>query len=110
MKAIIAALVIAVAGPAQASDREVFSAILGAAIGYHIGVSQVPQPVHPQEVYVFVQQPDYRHQQHQYRNHQYQPQVIVVEQRGHVHPQLQRIYRDQCIVDGPGRHGHIICR
>jgi hypothetical protein len=106
MKQIIAAIAVSAAliQPAAADDRQVFGAIVGAVIGYHLMERANTVEVQPQ---VVISAPvPHRH---------YHPQTVVVVQQpqrhyNHIHPQTARIYRDTCTAYGHGRHGNVICR
>lgn len=118
MKQILAVLTlaVAVASPARADEGRVLGLIIGGIIGYQIAQHQEqdqrPQPVYRREP-VHQQEPIYMPLPvYQRPRPDYTPAVIIVDTpRNHtVHPQTARIYRDQCMVDGPGRHGHIYCQ
>lgn len=98
-----AAILAAFTQPAAANDAQIFGAIAGAVIGYHLMERSNTLEVQPQ---IVITAP-HRH---------YQPQtVIVVQQPQHhyrhgIHPQTARIYSDTCTAYGQGRHGNVICR
>jgi hypothetical protein len=105
MKQIIAALAVSAAliQPAAAGDREVFGAVIGAMVGYHLMKESNTVEVQPQ---VVISAP---------RRH-YHPQTVVVVQQqpqrhyNRIHPQTARIAAETCYHYGRGRHDNIICR
>ena len=103
MKQIIAAIAVSAAliQPAAADDRQVFGAIVGAVIGYHLMERANTVEVQPQ---VVISAPQ-RH---------YRPETVIVVQKQpqrhyHVHPQTVRRAMDTCTVYGRGHHGSVVC-
>ena len=87
MKQIIAALAVSAAliQPAAADDRQVFGAIVGAVIGYHLMKEANTVEVQPQVV------------------------ISAPAPRRHYHPQTVRRAMDTCTVYGRGHHGSVVC-
>jgi hypothetical protein len=106
MKQIIAALAVSAAliQPAAADDRQVFGAIVGAVIGYHLMKEANTVEVQPQ---VVISAPAPRRHYH--------PQTVVVVQQPqrhrhyNIHPQTVRRAMDTCTVYGRGHHGSVVC-